>query len=163
MFEKLIVEGEDYRLYQRDLDRNCIYLESTGLEFEASLGKAVIQIPLDVWNHIRRFCVVQLDLMNKTDFEIKEMVEIEVKTRVVTYKQSLENVVEKIPDPHPIYGSVSDKIKDQIERGTNYYTGERERQRQLHDSMVEQMKQTDPANEQSAASISEETHYVLSV
>jgi len=44
--------GPNYHLYQEIFDYDSIYLMVQGYEFEVKNDKAMIQIPLEVWNKI---------------------------------------------------------------------------------------------------------------
>ena len=44
--------GPNFHLYQEIFDNGNVYLQVNGYEFEISNDKAMIQIPLEVWNKI---------------------------------------------------------------------------------------------------------------
>ena len=44
--------GPKFHLYQEMFDCNNVYLQIDGHEFEISNNRAMIQIPLEVWNKI---------------------------------------------------------------------------------------------------------------
>ena len=47
-----LTHGPNFHLYQEIFDCGNVYLQISGHEFEVSNDKAMIQIPINVWNKI---------------------------------------------------------------------------------------------------------------
>ena len=120
VFGKVFAQGANFCLFQKMLDKDAIYLELTGLEFDARLNGVAVKIPLFVWEQICRVCVVQLDLAEASDRELRRLADREVDLRLLAYHRIRQLAPSSPPAPvapvaawamedDQVYGSASDE------------------------------------------------------
>jgi len=127
--------GDAFHLYHEAFDDANIYLELTqDPQFEASPGQITVAIPLEIWEVIRQGSSIDLSLVEKTDDQIRQMVETGVKDRWDKIKEA------EAKGQNPgilrsigllIYGSADDPVQEQIKKGIEYYTERRKYQEEL--------------------------------
>jgi hypothetical protein len=83
-----IAYGRNFHLYHEALDEDYVYLELEGAKFEASYNRAMVPIPVHIWEVIRRYAGIDLKYADKTDAEIRQYVEQEVNERLEQYEQA---------------------------------------------------------------------------
>ncbi len=127
--------GESFHLYQECFDESNIYLElPLHPQFEVSEGQVTVAIPLEVWEVARRRTFIDLSLVDKTDDQIRQMVEAHVSDRLDRVKEAEA----KGQDPGMLlswgllaYGSADDPVQEQVRMGIEYYTKRRQFQQEL--------------------------------
>lgn len=130
-----IAYGDDFHLYKECFDDANIYLELTNNpEFEVTQEHVIVAIPLEIWEVVRQRSFIDLSLINKTDDEIRQMVEADIKERMDTIKEA------EAKGQNPgilracgllVYGSADEPIQVQVEKGVEYYTKRRQFQKEL--------------------------------
>jgi hypothetical protein len=130
-----IAYGENFHFYHECFDEDHVYLELETTQFEAGYGRVMVPIPLHIWETIRHLGNARLDLVNQTDEDLRAMVETEVDRRIAKYQEALRR--------HPgrtqlawlggslVYSSPDKPRGKQIPRGMEYFTRERQRQREV--------------------------------
>ncbi|MGL6338201.1 MAG: hypothetical protein ACRC80_03570 [Waterburya sp.] len=125
-----IAHGDNFHFYRECFDEENVYLQLEGIEFTASQSEVTVTIPMAVWSIIRNFSVVDLSLADKTDAELRAMVEEKVDQRIEQYLTS-DNEREKAMISlmgSICYGSADLPRNEQIESGMQYYRQTREQQ-----------------------------------
>jgi hypothetical protein len=84
-----IAYGKDFHLYNECWEDDCVYLELRGNpKFEASPGSVTVRIPAHIWEVIRTFSGVGLDLADRNDADVRAMVEKEVDERIAAWRKA---------------------------------------------------------------------------
>lgn len=129
--------SETFSLYYDLLDDDAIYLRLKGASFEASPGEITVEIPLAVWAVIRACGTPDMSLADKTDEEIRQVVEGEVQERIdgaAAARASGRNTFLSLFGLG-VYGSVDDPRDKQVSSGIEYMTKQRAKQRELRDEV----------------------------
>lgn len=135
-----IAHGRGFHFYHEALDEEGVYLELDDVEFEASYRRVMVRIPVDIWEVIRHTAPARLDLVDTSDEELRQMVERQVDERIAEYERVKGNPRQEALVGlfgALIFGGAGESREEQIRHGLEYYTRERERQRQV----VERMKE----------------------
>ena len=126
-----------FHLYQECFDEDNVYLELEGVEYEATLERVMVTIPIAIWETIRKYTILDLSYADKSDEEIQAMAEEAVNERVKKYnncdderQRNLIAVIGAIP-----YGLASAPRDEQIEHGKQYFRDKRERQLAIKDTI----------------------------
>ncbi|MBO0862272.1 MAG: hypothetical protein J2P21_28005 [Chloracidobacterium sp.] len=135
-----IAHGNNFHFYHEVLDDNHVYLELEGMEFEAGYNRVMVSIPIHIWETIRGLGAARLDLVNHTDEDLLAMIEADVDERIGEYQEALHTN----PDLSNwlkflgclTYGGADEPREEQIKRGMDYYRGERQRQREVHEAII---------------------------
>jgi hypothetical protein len=136
--------GENFHLYSEAFDEDYIYLQLTGVKFEATPETVTVPIPLDVWEKIRTIPGIEFDLVDHSDEDLARLVAYNVDDRRAHYKKSLAEA-EKTGTVSLfaeivgslIYGQVDAPREDQIAGGIKYYRKRREYQQAVKNRMKE--------------------------
>jgi hypothetical protein len=83
-----LVYGKNYHLYEEIFDRENIWLQLAGAEFEASHQSITIGIPLNIWEIIRQHTFAKYDLVGLSDQELRTLAAQRVEGRLQQYKTS---------------------------------------------------------------------------
>jgi hypothetical protein len=84
-----IAYSDDFHLYNECWEDDCVYLKLEGNpKFEVSPGSVTVRIPAHIWEVIRSFSGVTLDLADKSDADIRTMVEKNVDERIAEWRKA---------------------------------------------------------------------------
>jgi hypothetical protein len=84
-----IAYGEEFHLYNECWEDDCVYLELEGNpKYEVSPGSVTVRIPAHIWEVIRTFSGIMLDLADKGDADIRAMVEKHVDERIARWRKA---------------------------------------------------------------------------
>ena len=133
-----LAHGPNFHLYHDLIDRDHVCLEIEGTKVETDDGRTMVPIPMHVWEVIRRYQGIDLQLADKTDDELRRYVEQELDTRLAWYGQ----LDERVKRMAAIAGSVTWGFADeprgvQLTRGLEYFTHLRKHQRQVRQAIIE--------------------------
>ena len=125
-----IAYSNNFHLYHECFDEENVYLELEGVEFNASPNHVTVTIPVAIWETIRQHSVVDLSYADKSDEEIKIMVEEQVERRIKKYLAASDEKKLKFISlsGSMCYGTADLPRDEQIEKGIEYYFELRERQ-----------------------------------
>ena len=132
-----LVHGPNFHLYHDLLDQDHVHLEIEGTRFEAEYGRVMVPIPVHVWEVIRHYPGVDLQLADKTDDELRQHVEWALDERLAWYRQ----IKGKAKRVAALAGSLTWGTADQprgvqLARGLEHYTQLREHQRQIQQAIA---------------------------
>ena len=146
--------GRDFQFYRELFDDEHLCLELETTHYEASYGRILVEIPVHIWEVIRRRGRAEFDLANKSDDELRQMVESKVDERIRLYHDAVVKgesgpflAVRHFSLP---YGPADTPRDRQIEMGFEHYVRRRNHQQQIRACIVE-LEQT-----QSKAALSED-------
>ena len=133
-----LAHGPTFHFYHDLIDRDHVYLEIEGTKVETDYGRTMVPIPMHVWEVIRRYQGIDLQLADKTDDELRRYVEQELDARLAWYEQ----LGEKVKRMAAIAGSATWGFADeprgvQLTRGLESFTRLREHQRQVQRAISE--------------------------
>lgn len=133
-----LAHGPGFHLYHDLIDRDHVYLEIEGTKVETDYGRTTVPIPMHIWEVIRCYQGIDLQLADKTDDELRQHVERELDERLAWYGQ----LDEKGKRMAAIAGSVTWGFADQprgvqLTRGLESFTRLREHQRQVQQAIAE--------------------------
>ncbi len=133
-----IVHGPTFHFYHEALDNDYVYLELESVQFEASYNRVMVPIPVHIWEVIRRYAGVDLSLAEKTDDELRDVVEQEVDERIQRYRDSQQHghTVMRIAGAL-VYGMADEPRDQQIAAGLEYFTKQRAHQQQIKQAIAE--------------------------
>ena len=139
-----LAHGPNFHLYHDLIDRDHVYLEIEGAKVEIDYGRTTVPIPMHIWEVIRRYQGIDLQLADKTDDELRQYVEQELDARLAWYGQ----IEERAKRMAALAGSLSWGAADQqrgvqLTRGMEYFTHLREHQRQVQQAIAE-LEQANP-------------------
>lgn len=122
--------SDNFHLYHECFDEENVYLELEGVEFNASPNRVTVTIPVAIWETIRQHSVVDLSYADKSDEEIKIMVEEKVERRIKKYLATSDEKQQNFISlsGSMCYGMADLPRDEQIEKGIEYYFELRERQ-----------------------------------
>jgi len=81
--------GENFHLYNECTEDDCVYLKlEKGAWFETTPGAVTVRIPIAIWEYIRKHPGRDLTLADKSNDEIRAMVEKEVDEQIKDWKES---------------------------------------------------------------------------
>ena len=133
-----LAHGPSFHLYHDLLDQDHVYLEMEGTRFESEYGRVMVPIPLHVWEVIRRYPGIDLQLANKTDDEMRQYVEQELDARLAWYGQLEERAKRMAALAGALtWGSADQPRGVQLTKGLEYFTHLREHQRQVQQAITE--------------------------
>lgn len=130
-----IAHGRGFHFYHEALDEDGVYLELEDVEFEAGYRRVMVKIPVDVWEVIRHTAPARLDLVNTSDEELRQTVELQVDERIAEYERAQGDTQREALVG--LFGRADEPREEQVRQGLEYYTRERERQRQVVARMKE--------------------------
>ena len=83
----LLIGGDEFQLYQELFDDGFIYLELSQTHFEANPRSVQVRIPIEIWETIRHHGGPDLSLLQKSDEEIRALVEQAVDARIRAHNE----------------------------------------------------------------------------
>lgn len=130
--------GPNFHLYHDMLVEDHVCLEIEGAQFEASYGRVMVPIPVHVWEVIRRYPGVDLQLADKTDAELRQYVEQMLDDRLKRHHESAENTKPIMAlSGALVFGPIDEPHEVQLATGLDHYTRLREHQRQIQRAVTE--------------------------
>lgn len=130
-----IAYGENFHFYNEVLDKDHVYLQLQTTHYEAGYGRVTVEIPIHIWETIRHLGGARLDLADKTDEDLRKIVEAAVDKRIANYQKFLQensnhsNLFRIIGVMG--YGAADTPREEQIDRGMKYHQTERQRQQEV--------------------------------
>ena len=70
-----LVDGDGFQLYQDLFEEECVFLELSPAQFEASAQFVRVRIPIEIWETIRHHGEPDLSLLKKSEEEVRSIVE----------------------------------------------------------------------------------------
>jgi vacuolar-type H+-ATPase subunit I/STV1 len=138
-----IASGDEFDFYREDYNEDQVCLRLFGdIEFQASQKSVLIKIPIAVWEFIRQTGAADLDLVNKTDDHLLEIVETEVDRRIIKRDELKKAEKDGSAGNHfDMVKSLADRAsdaprEDQVEQRLDSYRKKRNGQREI----LKQMK-----------------------
>lgn len=129
-----ITHGDDFHLYHdMELGRtNDVYLQINGTYFEAAPGEVTVLIPIEVWEHLRKFPGFTPRYHLMTDEELRAICEREVDSRIQEWKAAPEGGKGLLRLFGSIaYGDIENPRDQQIEMGLEFLIKERSQEREI--------------------------------
>ncbi len=128
-----IAYDKNFHLYEESGDPNHIYLELETNNFEAGYGRVMVPIPVHIWEVIREFPGVRLDLADLTDAQIQEKVEKEVDERICEWKEAKKRGEKGIWRwvGGLQFGDADSPRAEQVRKGREWYRGQRKWEREV--------------------------------
>jgi hypothetical protein len=136
-----IAHGKNFHFYHEVFDDSHVYLELEGMEFEAGYQRVMVSIPIHIWETIRHLGAARLDLVNHTDEDLLAMIEAKVDERIAEYQETLRTNPKNSAgwirlSGALLYGGADESREEQIKNGMDYFLGERQRQREVHEAII---------------------------
>lgn len=136
--KETVAHGPNFHFFREVLDNDYIYLELEHVPFEASYNRVTVPIPVHIWEVIRRHEGTDLSFADKTDEEIRSLVEREVDERISRYNQETDEKRKRLAGfGSMVYGRADRSREEQIERGIEYFNRKREHQRQIKEAIAD--------------------------
>jgi hypothetical protein len=133
-----IAHGSNFYLYHEVLDEDYVYLEVEGTQFEANYSRVMVPIPIHVWEVIRHYPGIDLKYADKTDAELRQLVEQEVDARLKLYCQANEGAKGLVSLCGALaFGSADQPREQQIAAGIEYFTELRKHRQQIKQAIEE--------------------------
>ena len=133
-----IAHGPSFHFYHDLFDEDHVYLEVEGARFEASYGRVMVPIPVHVWEVIRRHPGADLQLVDKTDEELRQHVEQTVDERLRRYQEADEQGKSLAALAGALtFGRADQPREAQLAAGLEHYTHLREHQRQIQRAIAD--------------------------
>lgn len=129
-----IAHGKDFHLYNECFDEDGVYLELEGNpKYEVSPGSVMVRIPGHIWEAIRTFPGVWLEYANKSDAEIRAMVEKHVDERIAVWRKAKSKRQKGWASfcGGMVYGRAEEPRAKQIRRGLKEMLRRRDLQRRI--------------------------------
>ena len=125
--------GRNFHLYEDMGDREQIYLQLDTTNFEAGYGQVIVPIPVHIWEVIREFSGVRLNLAELTDKELRQKVEQEVDERIAKWNEAKQQKAKSIWRwaGSLAFGDADEPRAKQVQAGLRYYRHERKWQREV--------------------------------
>jgi hypothetical protein len=125
--------GKSFHFYHDALDNNHVYLELEDVPYDVGYRRVMVAIPIDVWEVIRALGAASLSLVNASDIDLSRTVESKVDERIAEYGRAVKSSPEDAEKirfrDSVIFGDMNAPREQQVARGIEYYSTERERQR----------------------------------
>ena len=133
-----LTHGPGFHLYREAFDDDNVYLEVEGTHFEAAYNRVMLPIPVHVWEVIRRCQGTYYEYVDKSDAELRDMVERGVDERLNLHEDASERVAPRHRfSGMLIFGSIDAPREEQIAKGITHFTQIREHQRQIRRAVDE--------------------------
>lgn len=129
-----IAYGEDFHLYRECFDEDGVYLQLRGKpQFKASADSAMVRIPAHIWEVIRTFPGVWLEWADKSDAEIRAIVEKDVDERIAEWRKAKSKRQKGWASfvGGFVYGAADESRAAQIRRGLKEMLRRRDLQRRI--------------------------------
>lgn len=142
-----LAHGKEFHLYHEVLDGDHVYLELETTHFEAGYGRVMVKIPIHIWEVIRHRGGADLTLADKSDSDLRQLVEHDVEERIRMYQEAAargESGI-RLSTLHHIfpYGSADAPREQLVARGIEYYL-ERRRYQQEVKARINDLEQEQP-------------------
>lgn len=127
--------GPEFHFYTDLMDEECTYYLE--MKYVDAKFVAKIEIPAHIWENIRTLAPVDLSLVNKTDDELYKMVEKEVDERIAQYNLEKDENLRGFLSffGSALFGGADSPKEEQINKGIEYYTKERDKQQKIAERM----------------------------
>lgn len=123
--------GENYHFYTEAMDDNNVYLDlSRDLLLNMTSHFVTIQIPAEIWEHIKNSYTFDTSKAEFTDKQIEQLVINEVDERIKSYNEKPDCVFRTLSGSLT-YGLPSDPREQQIDAGIKFWKQVRFEQQQL--------------------------------
>lgn len=136
-----LAHGKDFHFYKECMDEDHLYLQLETTHYEAGYGRVMVEIPVHVWEVIRRRARAEFDLADKSDEDLRQMIENEVGERIQRYQEAVAKGVGgpslAILHHNYPYGPADAPRELQIENGLEHYVRRRQHQQQIRACIVE--------------------------
>lgn len=133
-----IAHGPNFHFFREVFDDDNIYLELEHVPFEASYNRVTVPIPVHIWEVIRRHEGTDLSFADKTDEEIRSLVEREVDERISQYHQETDERRKRLAGfGSMVYGGADCSREEQIESGIAYFRQKRDHQRKIREAIAD--------------------------
>ena len=127
-----IAYGSNFHLYHEVLDDNYIYLELEQVPFEAAYNQITVPIPVHIWEVIRQYPGIDLTWAEKTDDDILQHVQQEVRERIEKFRTVGGAQASLISlSGSMVYGSADLPEAEQIQKGIDSFYVLRTHQQQV--------------------------------
>lgn len=133
-----LAHGPGFHLYHDLIDRDHVYLEIEGTKVETDYGRTMVPISMHVWEVIRCYQGIDLQLADKTDDELRQYVEQELDERLAWYGRIEEGAKRMAALAGLLVWGAADQPRGvQLTKGLEYFTRLREHQRQVQQAITE--------------------------
>lgn len=125
-----LAHGPGFHLYHECFEQDTVYLQLEKTHFECYPDRVTVAIPVVAWEVIRQSAGADFSWAAKSDDEIRLYVDHEVHQRITDFHNKDSGSI-KFIFGNCVFGSASEPMEKQIEKGLVYYFGERDRQQKL--------------------------------
>jgi len=142
-----IAYGENFHLYNECFDDDGVYLELRGKpQFEASADSVMMRIPANIWEAIRTFPGVSLEWADKSDAEIRAIVEKDVDERIAEWRKAKSKRQKAWVSfaGGMVYGAADTSRDTQIRRGLKEMLRRRDLQRRIKQQAERLIRENSP-------------------
>ena len=136
-----VAYGKDFEFYKESWDEKSVYLRLETTHYEAGYGRVLVEIPIHIWEVIRRRGRADFALADKSDGDLRQMIESTVDERIQQYQDAAARgeagpylAIRHFSLP---YGPADAPPEEQIKRGLEYYWQRRDHQQQIRACVVE--------------------------
>lgn len=144
-----IASGTNFHFYSEMLDDNNVYLDLENVQFQTSEHHVLVAIPVAVWEVIRQHSPVDLSFADRTDDEIRKLVESAVQERSKQFAEASERNKAIISlGGSMIYGTADASQSTQIAKGWDYFIRLRQRQSKIKKDIENLKKMQQPLEAQ---------------
>lgn len=142
-----LAHGKEFHLYHEVLEGDHVYLELATTHFEAGYGRVMVEIPIHIWEVIRRRGGADLTLADKSDSDLRQMVEHDVDERIRMYQEAVARRESGRPQSTLLYtfpyGSVDAPREQLVASGIEYYLECRRHQQEVK-ARINDLEQEQP-------------------
>lgn len=132
-----LAHGPNFHLYQDTFDDSNVYIELERTHFEVTPSRVMVQIPLPIWEVIRRRTGGELTFADMSDNEILAYVERKVDERRKRYAETGDRKQLVGLAGALMYGDIDRPREDQIASGIAHYTRLRAHHQELKRTIAE--------------------------
>jgi hypothetical protein len=134
-----IAHGDTFHFYHEIFDEDGVYLQLTGAEFEARSNYVMVRIPIHIWETIRHLGGARLDLVDKTDEELRAWAEerVDEQRRRIEHARATNDVRQVTLAEMGLDGGLDTPRDQQVEEELEQYRQERQRQREIKQAIEE--------------------------
>jgi hypothetical protein len=137
----VVAYGQDFEFYKELWDEDKLYLRLDTTHYEAGYGRVLVEIPIHIWEVIRRRGHAKFDLADKSDDDLRRMIESKVDERIRRYQDAVAKgeggPFLAVLNFSATYGPADAPREQQIERGLEHYGERRKRQQQIRACIAE--------------------------
>ena len=141
-----IVRGPSFDLFHEGYEEDeTVYLELTGVRFEARLDRVTVALPVGVWEFVRQFAALDLSLADATDGDLRARAERDADER--------EALLADADGPDPLFidirfihlGDPEAPRAEQVAAGVEDYERRRARQRAVREAVARVAAESTPS------------------